>query len=127
MNATASPLSITASDQVFATLEAGGRILARLSSINFGSIGEVIDAIYRMAGKFAGIARVSIRNKSQGWSKVMMLSRRVTDTVRPLPFPSVKAPAAKASAASFAQSPRASKAQTTSAISRTPHQCVIPW
>ena len=72
----ASSLEIRNSDLVFATLEANGQIIARLSAMNFGSVGEVVRAIYRMAGKFAGMARVCIRNKSQGWSKVLMLSRR---------------------------------------------------
>ncbi len=74
----AASIEIKNSDLVFATLEANGQIIARLSAMNFGSVGDVVKAIYQLAGKFVGMARVSIRNKSQGWSKVLMLSRRPT-------------------------------------------------
>ncbi len=74
----AASIEIKNSDLVFATLEANGQIIARLSAMNFGSVGDVVKAIYKLAGKFVGMARVSIRNKSQGWSKVLMLSRRPT-------------------------------------------------
>ncbi len=74
----AASIEIRNSDLVFATLEANGQIIARLSAMNFGSVGDVVKAIYKLAGKFVGMARVSIRNKSQGWSKVLMLSRRPT-------------------------------------------------
>ncbi len=80
MNATS--LKINKGDQVFATMEANGRIIARLCAIDFGCIGDVINAVYTLAGMFAGIARVSIRNKSRGWSTVMMLMRRTTVAAR---------------------------------------------
>ena len=37
----AASLEIRNSDLVFATLEANGQIIARLSAMNFGSVGEV--------------------------------------------------------------------------------------
>jgi len=60
--------SMVASDKIFATLECNGRVVARLSERNFSSIDEVVRTVRRIAGQFVGLARLVIRNQTQGWS-----------------------------------------------------------
>ena len=68
--------SLSTSDQVFATLEVGGRILASVCKSNFASIDDIVRFIYSVAGRFMGLARLSIRNKTQGWTMNMALASR---------------------------------------------------
>ena len=67
---------VSASDQIVAQLEINGRVLARVSNRNFHNIDEIVAMIQALAGKFLGLARLTIRNQTQGWSKVMMLATR---------------------------------------------------
>lgn len=79
MNATfATPHTISATDQVFATLEAGGKVLVRISAAGFSSLDDVMRLVWRKAGEFVGLARVSVRNKTQGWRTVSTIGRRHT-------------------------------------------------
>ena len=68
--------SLSTSDQIFATLEVGGKIMASVSKSNFSSIDDVVRFIYSIAGRFMGLARLSIRNKTQGWTMNMALAAR---------------------------------------------------
>ena len=72
MNITATSLST--SDQIFATLQVGGKTMASVCKTNFASIDDIIRFIYSIAGKFMGLARLNIRNKTQGWTINMALA-----------------------------------------------------
>ncbi len=86
MNATlATPHTISASDQVFATLEAGGKVLVRISAYGFSSLDDVMRLVWRKAGEFLGLARVSVRNKTQGWRTVATIARRPAASRAPEP------------------------------------------
>lgn len=79
MNNTATTLS--ASDQVFATLMLGGKTLVSVCKSNFNSIDDIVRFITSSAGKFMGLAQLNIRNKTQGWAMNMSLA---TTPVHPL-------------------------------------------
>jgi len=68
--------SLSTSDQIFATLQVGGKTMASVCKTNYASIDDIIKFIYSIAGKFMGLARLSIRNKTQGWSMNMALASR---------------------------------------------------
>ena len=68
--------SLSTSDQIFATLEVGGKVMASVSKSNFSSIEDIVRFIYSVAGRFMGLARLSIRNKTQGWTMNMALASR---------------------------------------------------
>ena len=67
---------VSASDKIVAQLECNGQVLAHVSNCNFHNVDEVVGMIQAVAGKFLGLARLTIRNQTQGWSKVMMLATR---------------------------------------------------
>ena len=56
-------------DQVFATIENNGRVLATMNKSDFSSKDDVVRVIMAMAGRWIGVAKVSIRNKSRGWTE----------------------------------------------------------
>ncbi len=68
--------SLSTSDQIFATLEVGGKVMASVSKSNFSSVEDIVRFIYSMAGRFMGLARLSIRNKTQGWTMNLALASR---------------------------------------------------
>ncbi|MBQ2075067.1 MAG: hypothetical protein II691_01650 [Muribaculaceae bacterium] len=68
--------TLTSSDQVFATLEVGGKVLASVCKSNFSTVDDIVRFVCSMAGRFMGLARLSIRNKTQGWSMNMALASR---------------------------------------------------
>lgn len=72
MNITSTSLSAT--DQIFATLEVGGRTMASVCKNNFSTVDDIVRVICAMAGRFMGLARLNIRNKTQGWSMNMALA-----------------------------------------------------
>lgn len=74
MNYNATSLSIT--DEILASLEVGGKTVASISKSNFSSINDIVRFIYAMAGRFMGLARLNIRNKTQGWSMNLALASR---------------------------------------------------
>lgn len=74
MNYTSTSLSVN--DQIFATLEVGGKIMATVNKSNFSNINDIVRFIYSIAGRFMGLARLSIRNKTQGWTMNMALASR---------------------------------------------------
>lgn len=67
---------VSASDKIVAQLECNGQVLARVSNNNFHNIDEVVGMIQALSGKFLGLARLTIRNQTQGWSRVMTLATR---------------------------------------------------
>jgi len=61
-------------DQVCATLMGNGVVLARVNSDGCGSVDEVIRRVLELAGRFVGMARLTIRNNTRGWQMVRMLA-----------------------------------------------------
>ena len=74
MNSSAT--SINRSDQIFATLIIGGKVVSSVCKSNFSTIEEVVRYAYSIAGRFMGLARLIVRNKTQGWSMNMALAAR---------------------------------------------------
>ena len=72
-----STTTLSTSDQIFATLEVGGHTMASVCKSNFSSIDDIVKFISSMAGRFMGLARLNIRNKTQGWSMNMALATRM--------------------------------------------------
>ena len=68
--------SLSVNDQIFATLEVGGKTMASVSKTNFASIDDIVRFICAMAGRFMGLARLNIRNKTQGWTVNLALASR---------------------------------------------------
>lgn len=68
--------TLSTSDQIFATLEVGGKVMASVSKSNFSSVEDIVRFIYSIAGRFMGLARLSIRNKTQGWTMNLALAAR---------------------------------------------------
>lgn len=72
--------TISTSDQIFATLEVGGKIMASVSKNNFSTINDVVRFICSITGRFIGLARLSIRNMTQGWTMNLALASRPSHT-----------------------------------------------
>ena len=83
--------TLSMGDMVYVSLSIDGQDVANISSTRFSSIDDVISIVYRIVGKFAGIAKLLIRNQSRGWSKSLPISsnqgrkqeRATTSTVVP--------------------------------------------
>ena len=81
------------SDHIVAQLENNGRVIAKVSTSNIGSIDELIGMVRTLAGKFMGLARLTIRNQTQGWSRVIALASRrcsAPSYSRPTPLPTMQ-------------------------------------
>lgn len=70
-------------DQICATLECAGRRLATVNGMNFSSIEAVKRALLDLAGRFVGMAVITVRNCTQGWRDVTTLSRMRRPTALP--------------------------------------------
>lgn len=78
--------SLNSSDEILATIEVNGHQLASLNRRDFLNVDEVIHSIVSLAGSFIGLAKLHIRNKTQGWSMVMGIAPRheICTPARPL-------------------------------------------
>ena len=78
-------------DKICASLECNGRRLAAVTGIDFTSLEAVKRALLQMAGRYTGMAVMTVRNCTQGWRDVSALA-----TMRCLPGASqrVTAPSA---------------------------------
>ena len=72
MNTNSTSLSI--GDQIFATLEVGGKTVASVYKTNFATINDIVRFVGAVAGRFMGLARLHIRNKTQGWTMNLSLA-----------------------------------------------------
>ncbi len=61
-------------DRICATLECNGRRLASISGTHFASLDAVRQALVSLAGRYAGIAVLTVRNCTQGWRDVTALA-----------------------------------------------------
>lgn len=60
-------------DNVFATLSSYGKTVKSIVGRNFTSINDVIKMMTTGCKDFRGLAQLSIRNQTQGWSMNMLL------------------------------------------------------
>ena len=81
-------------DRIVATLECGGRRLASVNGMNFASLDAVKRALLDLAGRYVGMAVITVRNCTQGWRDVTTFARMK----RPVPLASTVAPAPHAGA-----------------------------
>ena len=61
-------------DKIYAVLTIDGETVVKFSDNCFGSLRDVISAVFRAAGRFVGVARLLIRNQSEGWNVSMPLA-----------------------------------------------------
>ena len=65
---------VNRNDEMMATLEAEGGVLASVQKHNFTSVDDVVRFVMSLAGKFVGLGKLTIRNKTQGWRIVMSMA-----------------------------------------------------
>ena len=58
---------VNCGDQICATLECNGRRLASVNGMNFNSLEAVKRALLDMAGRYVGMAVLTVRNCTCGW------------------------------------------------------------
>ena len=82
---------VNCGDRICASLECNGRRLANIQGVDFVSLDAVKNALLDLAGRFVGIAVVTVRNCTQGWRDVTTLAttRRPTLTPQPTVVPQV--------------------------------------
>lgn len=73
MNKTLSNI-VSCGDRICASLECNGRRLASVNGSNFSSLAEVKSALLEMAGRYVGMAVLTVRNCTQGWRDVTALA-----------------------------------------------------
>ena len=61
-------------DKIFATLECNGRRLASVNGSQFASLDAVKRALVSLAGRYAGMAVLTVRNCTRGWRDVTALA-----------------------------------------------------
>ncbi|MBQ4367180.1 MAG: hypothetical protein II786_03760 [Muribaculaceae bacterium] len=76
MNTTATIREMKRGDEVYATLVCNGRTLANVRATEFGSLDEIVGYIYATTRVLGGLARLTVRNRTQGWSVIVPLSRQ---------------------------------------------------
>mgnify|MGYP007056166460 CR=1 FL=1 len=74
---------VNCGDQICATLECNGRRLASINGMNFNSIEAVKRALLDMAGRYVGMAVITVRNCTQGWRDVTALATMRRPAARP--------------------------------------------
>ena len=67
---------LNAGDNIIAQIVCNGNILASVCRNNFSSLDDVVRLLIQQAGRFAGLARVVVRNKTQGWSTDVAVAPR---------------------------------------------------
>lgn len=61
-------------DKIFATLDCNGRRLASVDGMEFNGLEAVKRALLDIAGRYAGMAILTVRNCTQGWRDVTALA-----------------------------------------------------
>ncbi|MBR1882294.1 MAG: hypothetical protein IJ808_04660 [Muribaculaceae bacterium] len=77
-----SAIIIIPSDMIMASLQVGNKKIINFAHAGFMSFNQVKDYVLRLAGRFSGLAHLTVRNQSQGWSVSIALA-----TSRELPAP----------------------------------------
>lgn len=65
---------VTCGDHICATLECNGRRLASVDGMQFTNIDAVKRALLNLAGHYAGMAVMTVRNCTRGWRDVTALA-----------------------------------------------------
>ena len=75
-------------DKICGTLECNGCRLASVNGVNFASLDAVKSALLDLAGRYVGLAVITVRNCTQGWRDVtaMAAMRRAAASVQPTAF-----------------------------------------
>lgn len=89
-------------DTILATLEGNGRIMASIHRNGFANVDEVVNFALATGGQFDGLAKLNMRNKTQGWNMTICLASR---RKRPA-TPTLRARAASITSASKQTMPR---------------------
>ena len=66
--------NVNCDDRICASLECNGRRLATINATGFSSMETIKRAILDLAGRFAGVAVLTVRNCTQGWRDVSALA-----------------------------------------------------
>lgn len=61
-------------DRICATLDCNGHRLASVNGTYFSSLEDVKRAVFDLAGRFVGMAVLTVRNCTQGWRDVSALA-----------------------------------------------------
>ena len=61
-------------DRICASLECNGRRLVSINATGFTSMETIKRAVLDLAGRFAGVAVLTVRNCTQGWRDVTALA-----------------------------------------------------
>jgi len=80
---------VNCGDNICATIECNGRRLASINGSNFASLEAVKRALLDLAGRYAGMAILTVRNCTQGWRDVTAIAtmRRPVAVPRPAVAP----------------------------------------
>ena len=76
---------VNCGDHICATLDCNGRRLASVNGSDFPSLEAVKRALLDMAGRYAGMAVITVRNCSQGWRDVTALATMRRHVATPQP------------------------------------------
>lgn len=72
-------------DHICATLECNGRRLASVNGTDYSSLEAVKRALLDMAGRYVGLAVLTVRNCTQGWRDVTALATMRRPVATPSP------------------------------------------
>ena len=85
-------LIVNRGDLICATLDCNGRRLASVNSTDFTSIEGVKRSLLDMAGRYVGMAVLTVRNCTQGWRDVSALATMRRSVLLQQPAVAVSAP-----------------------------------
>ena len=66
--------TVSLGDRIFATLDRQGNRLASINGSCFESLDAVRSALLQLAGRYEGMAIITVRNSSKGWRDVSALA-----------------------------------------------------
>ena len=74
---------VNCGDRICATLDCHGRRLASVNGTCFSSLEDVKQALLEIAGRYVGMAVLTVRNCTQGWRDVTALATMRRAAMRP--------------------------------------------
>ena len=77
--------SVNLGDSIIATLDCNGHRLASVNGTQFSSLEAVKRALISLAGTYAGMAVLTVRNCTRGWRNVSALATLRRPVVAPAP------------------------------------------
>lgn len=79
-------------DRICATIECNGRRLASVNGSDFNNLESVKRALLETAGRYTGMAVLTVRNCTQGWRDVTTMATMHRTTLAAQPSPVAHAP-----------------------------------